>query len=424
MMRTLSALALLATAYAVPDISDTTAGQQQEDAAQPPPPSPSAGDNHLWFRSFTTDSGTDSGCTEGLCLQCGEVDAGPHMPAELFKFRDAQGQLYGPLQRYVDVTVELYRVDSEVSGEPCSKATDCKTGFCDKYGNCEEEVRVELGRCADKNYTQELHPESNVPWAPTRFLPGRESNNTGRNMMDEVCQRKCKCNYLSQNKTVPHLPECSDKVDDPDTGVFCSLCGPKYNKNVVIALFGCKSGDNKCPGPEPRAPEGSGAKGSVGLVPFLNCTKLGRNVCYQGTEAEVARVVKLDPFACKPGLEARLVPYQWYDTDPCYDSGFGELLGHDPIFPKVELWGCGDTCGRADKNDECEVLQGTTQGIGSYCVGPERRFDDGTRRNHTIVTCQGNPGGLASGFLGLCQLGEYCGKGTGAPANASQCFPA
>ena len=68
-------------------------------------------------------------------------------------------------------------------------------------------------------------------------------------------------------------------------------------------------------------------------------------VCYQGTAADVARVVKRDPFACKPPYEATLVPYQWYDTDPCYDSGFGELLGHDPIFTNVELWGCGDSCG-------------------------------------------------------------------------------
>lgn len=128
------------------------------------------------------------------------------------------------------------------------------------------------------------------------------------------------------------VPRPPDKVDVPNTGSFCSLCGPKYNQPVEIAMFGCSLDKYECAGPDARPPEGSDAKGSVGLVPRPHCTKLGRNVCYQGT-AEVAQVVKLDPFACKPPSDAQLVPYQWYYTNPCYDSGFGELLGHDPVFP-------------------------------------------------------------------------------------------
>lgn len=405
----------------VPLLAVAACGLVPTAAAVPEPPSV----NHLWFRSFISEKIYSPSCGGGPCLIgliCGEIDAGPRMPDDIFgRFAEYD---------YGAATVELYRVRVETE-TPCSNGKSCPLGgFCDEPGNCAEEVRVELGRCADKNYTVPLHNESNVPWAPVA-------------MMDEVCQSECKCNYLNKNKTVPGLPECPDKADGPwainqTSGFFCSLCGPKYNQPVEIAMFGCSLGKYECAGPEDRPPEGSNTKGSVGLVPLPHCTKLGRNVCYQGTAAEVAQVVKLDPFACKPPSDAHLVtskptpthqpgsqPYQ--HTNPCYDSGFGELLGHDPIFPKVQLWGCGDTCGPNPENyTECAVLQGRTQGTGMYCIGPPKRFSDGTLRNHSIVTCHldyRNPGGLASGFLGVCPSGEYCGKGTGEPANASQCFP-
>jgi len=180
-------------------------------------------------------------------------------------------------------------------------------------------------------------------------------------------------------------------------------------------MFNCKCGDNKCPGPNAR-PKPPTPKGSVGLVPLVftkgphamwvsNCTKLGRKVCYQGPAAGLARVVKLDPCACKPGgdhPEATLVNNEWYDTDPGYDTGFGELLGNDPFFPNVKLFGCGDTCARPG-DLECFDQQGRTHGAGTYCVGPPQQVADGTRRNHTIITCEGNPGGEASGYLVLWQ---------------------
>ena len=68
--------------------------------------------------------------------------------------------------------------------------------------------------------------------------------------------------------------------------------------------------------------------------------------------------------------------------------------------------------------------QGRAQGTGTYCTGPPRRFSDGTFRNHTIITCTGNPGGESSGFPAYCpNADEYCGTGTGDPFNASQCYP-
>ena len=99
-----------------------------------------------------------------------------------------------------------------------------------------------------------------------------------------------------------------------------------------------------------------------------------------------------------------------------------------PVYPAAQVQPPG-TPGVA-RRGECEVLQGKTvipEGgtPGSYCVGPTKLFGDGTRRNHTIITCYGNPGGQHpfDGFVAKCPSGEYCGKGTGAAANASQCFP-
>lgn len=108
-------------------------------------------------------------------------------------------------------------------------------------------VNVEVGRCAAKHYTKPAAgPSPVVPWAPEQLI-------------DEVCQRRCKCNYLNQNKTVlcsatpcipPQLPECKDEAAAPGYN-YCSLCGPKYNKPITIDMFECELGDNKCPGPKP-----------------------------------------------------------------------------------------------------------------------------------------------------------------------------
>ena len=278
----LACLVAAAAAAAVPGLP----------AAAPPPP----GGNHLWFRSFL-DGGFFFGESGGLA--CGEVDAGPRIPDGLFQSRGQQG---GPFELYVDLTVDLYRVN--VGGQ---------------------EIRVERGRCADKKYIVPLpSPDigKNVSWAP-------------EGLMDEVCQTKCQCNFENKNKTVPQLPKC---IDANYAGPYCSLCGPKYNKPIDIAMFACHCPKHvcKCPGPEARPPAPT-PKGSVGLVPFPNCTKPGGKVCYQGMAEDLAQVVKLDPFACQPPHEARLVPYQWFDTDPCYDSGFGIPLvsaGH-PVAPPV-----------------------------------------------------------------------------------------
>ena len=205
--------------------------------------------NHLWFRALSKTANT-----KGV-YQCGEIDAGSHIPPELFDPTNSRG-----LQAYVDLTVALYSY------------TTCASEGCPAKN-------VELGRCAGKKYTSLATYFPNVKWAPEA-------------LMDDVCQRKCSCNYLNQNSTVlcrdgppctpPQLPECKDVPENP-YGPFCSLCGPKYNQDVEVYLYDCELGDNKCPGPDAR-PNPPTPTGTVGLVPLVgapwvqNCTKPGRQV--------------------------------------------------------------------------------------------------------------------------------------------------
>ena len=145
------------------------------------------------------------------------------MPPDIFHNQNGSG----PISLYVDYVVDRYKV------KPCS--------------NCAA-VTVEAGRCADKNYTSPAaSPWLWAPWAPEV-------------LMDELCQKACKCNFMNMNKTVlcsappcvpPQLPECQDRDDNPPF-LYCSLCGPKFNKPIHIAMFDCKLGDNKCPGPNAR----------------------------------------------------------------------------------------------------------------------------------------------------------------------------
>ena len=122
-----------------------------------------------------------------------------------------------------------------------------------KTHGCAKTPFLELGRCASKNYTLGgYEPFDTVAWAP-------------HHLMNEVCQKKCMCNF-SGNKTVP-LPKCQDQPDDPKAGNFCSLCGPKYNKNIVISMFECGNQDeSSCPGPNPGPGNQTSCVGRCGIA--------------------------------------------------------------------------------------------------------------------------------------------------------------
>ena len=68
----------------------------------------------------------------------------------------------------------------------------------------------------------------------------------------------------------------------------------------------------------------------VSLAPQPNCTKKVQ-VCYQGSQMNIAEVARLDPLACKP-------PNATLRAENCSQQGYSDSVGFDPIFKKVSLW--------------------------------------------------------------------------------------
>ena len=89
------------------------------------------------------------------------------------------------------------------------------------------------------------------------------------------------------------------------------------------------------------APAGGGAAtaaalappaGNQSLVASASCSKGSKAVCYQGTPAAIAQVVKLDPLACKPPDDATVA------NATCADAGYTDYKVNDPIFRDAGLW--------------------------------------------------------------------------------------
>ena len=116
------------------------------------PPAPSG--DHLWFRSFA--QGADS---EGP-YQCGEVDAALRMPPDIFHNQNGSG----PIGLYVDYVVDR------------------------SWSTIWPWSTVETGRCADKDYTSPAAPA----WVWSTWAPAPYGGTSV--LMDELCQRACKCN--------------------------------------------------------------------------------------------------------------------------------------------------------------------------------------------------------------------------------------
>jgi len=147
------------------------------------------GKHHLWFRS-----------TDPVLGWCGEVDAAPYMPAEIFEPLN-----FLSLIAYAEVTTQLYTSPPYSNGDP-SRATP-----------------LVVGRCSGIDYNLYNGVLSGITWFGDDTLMG------------PVCAEQCGCNFEGQSKI--HLPACEDVPDDPSTGSFCSLCGP------TTACPGCSSPD-------------------------------------------------------------------------------------------------------------------------------------------------------------------------------------
>ena len=102
----------------------------------------------------------------------------------------------------------------------------------------------------------------------------------------------------------------------------------------------------------------------VSLAPQPNCTKKVQ-VCYQGSQMNIAEVARLDPLACKP-------PNATLRAENCSQQGYSDSVGFDPIFKKVSLWkkqgGGGGGGGGVAKAASLRRWAGSTSCEGQYSV--------------------------------------------------------
>ena len=149
----------------------------------PSPPSPGPGPapstNHLFFYGIKYDS-------KGAPFRCGQVDAAQRMPLALF-----DPQFKSQLDLYIKLTEAFYNPDGPI-----------------------QFVRLQQGKCISAGYSQ-LNGTVTAPW----MTPALQSAG---------CRTRCNCSTSV---------DCKDVPDDPSTGHFCSLCGPKYNSPILVDLY-------------------------------------------------------------------------------------------------------------------------------------------------------------------------------------------
>lgn len=117
--------------------------------------------------------------------RCGEVDAAPRMPADIWADQDA-------VRTYVATTIELYALGLNMTGTR-------------RY--------LTSGACSQRNRPRKGQIET-IKWADPA-------------LMGPACKTLCHCDY----------PNCPDQPDRPAQGSFCSLCGPKFNAPVQIQYY-------------------------------------------------------------------------------------------------------------------------------------------------------------------------------------------
>ena len=109
-------------------------------------------------------------------------------------------------------------------------------------------------------------------------------------------------------------PKCLQCIENGEGSACLPLCQP-------TSAFSSGASQPNEPGPY------------VAVVPFANCSSVGRNLCYQGNEIAVKRVLELDPLICKVSKH-----YSNMFPGNCSDHGFSHFVSNDPVFSNVELW--------------------------------------------------------------------------------------
>jgi len=220
---TLAAVLVLPGAFAIPEHLDATATQhralQQQAAADPngdfaaqlraATAVDANGEHHLWFRSTFLDWQRVD--------WCGEIDAAPYMPADIF-----QPENFLSLLAYAQLTIRTYV-------NPNDAATPLVLGDCSRIG-----FNVYNGVLFFGTDSNGVRQRSDVSW----FGDGGTSYGKFGRMMGSVCAVQCACDFRGNGPGA--LPACIDSPDDPSSGRFCSLCGP----STACGSAGC-NGDKE-----------------------------------------------------------------------------------------------------------------------------------------------------------------------------------
>ena len=236
------------TLYAYPKAKGTVIGLDVQKYTQ------SSG-GHLWFYSVNP---------EYRPPQCGEVDAGLRIPAELFEAKNkAALDLYSKvtLAGYGGPGLTLGRCSDTFYPPNCNDA--CAKGSSHRCRDCENGPDTPFS-----TYSGGLR---NVPWmTPDIGLS---------------CKKLCNCSVTSA------FDPCMDVPDDPGRGRFCSLCGPKYTRAITLTLY-----VQPQPPAPPPAPECNPDKGCTVCAACCqayikdgnDCNACVQQTCANNTIADIA----------------------------------------------------------------------------------------------------------------------------------------
>jgi len=147
-------------------------------------------------------------CTKDGCVfsaigcygggQCGQVDAAPRMPDDIWAYPDR-------VEAYVNATLKYWAY----TGFACSQRL--------KQETCAVQKDTRKGDRHTGPYPNGPHGSQMINWATP----------AGSNLMRFTCDMLCDCKY----------PDCPDVPDKPTEGKFCSLCGPKFNAPIRIDYY-------------------------------------------------------------------------------------------------------------------------------------------------------------------------------------------
>jgi hypothetical protein len=147
---------------------------------------------------------------------CGEVDAAPRMPADIWNDTKA-------VANYIELTLDFWEITAP--GYP-SFLHALVQGRCGRNNNQDPKFAGDF-----RGWTVPAGGKNISSWAEIELMRAVCSGD------DPKFGPGCGCDY----------PHCPDQPDDPGHNRFCSLCGPRFNAPIEIRLFKCAGHPNGRP---------------------------------------------------------------------------------------------------------------------------------------------------------------------------------